>query len=146
MTFGEYKENEFINSDTELNQIEGVKELGSSLDEHFVNLLLFQSQLKIMHWGTESYAQHNAYGITYDSISDGLDTLVESYQGYHGRIDFGGNCEFISFSDVEPNSWLKAMMECLITLRGNIKESDLQNMLDELIKDVSKLMYLLTLK
>jgi hypothetical protein len=99
-----------------------------------------------MHWGTESYSQHKAYMKTYDSISDLLDELVESYQGYHGRIDFGNNCEFISFSDVEPNSWLKSMLECLTTLRENFKESDLQNLIDELIASVSKLMYLLTLK
>ena len=37
-------------------------------------------------------------------------------------------------------------MECLNTLRENSKESDLQNMIDELIAGVSKLMYLLTLK
>jgi hypothetical protein len=47
---------------------------------------------------------------------------------------------------VEPNSWLKTMMECLTTLRENVKESDLQNLIDELIAGVSKLMYLLTLK
>lgn len=141
MTFDEYKENGI-----DPTELQGVKQLGSSLDEHFINLLLFQAQLKIMHWGTESYSQHNAYGMTYDSVSDGLDALVESYQGYYGRIDFGNSCEFISFSDVEPNSWLKSMMECLTTLRENLKESDLQNMIDELISDVSKLMYLLTLK
>ena len=145
MTFGEYKGNGIGGTEEDF-QLQGVKQLGSSLDEHFINLLLFQSQLKIMHWGTESYSQHNAYGMTYDSLSDGLDALVESYQGYHGRIDFGNSCEFISFSDVEPNSWLKTMMECLTTLRENLKESDLQNMIDELISDVSKLMYLLTLK
>jgi hypothetical protein len=145
MTFDEYKENGIVNTEDD-SQLQGVKELGSSLDEHFINLLLFQTQLKIMHWGTESYSQHNAYGMTYDSISDGLDALVESYQGYHGRIDFGNNCELVSFADVEPNSWLKSMMECLHTLRENSKESDLQNMIDELIAGVSKLMYLLTLK
>ena len=145
MTFGEYKENGMEGTEED-SQLQGIKQLGSSLDEHFVNLLLFQAQLKIMHWGTESYSQHNAYGMTYDSVSDGLDALVESYQGYHGRIDFGNSCEFISFSDVEPNSWLKTMMECLTTLRENVKESDLQNLIDELIAGVSKLMYLLTLK
>jgi hypothetical protein len=145
MTFDEYKENGIVNTEDD-SQLQGVKELGSSLDEHFINLLLFQAQLKIMHWGTESYAQHKAYMKAYDSIDEGLDALVESYQGYHGRIDFGNNCEFISFSDVEPNSWLKSMLECLTTLRENFKESDLQNLIDELIASVSKLMYLLTLK
>ena len=75
MTFDEYKENGI-----DPTELQGVKQLGSSLDEHFINLLLFQAQLKIMHWGTESYSQHNAYGMTYDSVSDGLDALVESYQ------------------------------------------------------------------
>lgn len=145
MTFDEYKENGMEGTQPDLN-IQGVKQLGSSLDEYFVNILLFQSQLKIMHWGTESYSEHNAYEMTYNSISEGLDELVESYQGYHGRIDFGNSCEFISFGDVESNSWLKSMLECLKILRENIKESDLQNLIDELIASVSKLMYLLTLK
>lgn len=145
MTFGEYKENGMEGTEED-SQLQGIKQLGSSLDEHFVNLLLFQAQLKIMHWGTESYAQHKAYMKTYNSVDEGLDALVESYQGYHGRIDFGNSCEFISFSDVEPNSWLKSMMECLTTLRENFKESDLQNLTDELLANVSRLMYLLTLK
>jgi DNA-binding ferritin-like protein len=146
MTFDEFKD-----KGTELEMDLDIvsrktKSLGSSIDEHFVNLLLFQSQLKIMHWGTESYAQHKAYMKAYDSIDEGLDALVESYQGYHGRIDFGNNCEFISFSDVECESWLNSMLECLNSLRSELKESDLQNMIDELIAAVSKLKYLLTLK
>ena len=124
-----------------------ILDLGNkSISEHFVNLLLFQAQLRIMHWGTESYAQHIAYGETYESINDGLDSLVESYQGYHGRLDFGCNCEFISFKNVENDSWLGSMLECLNTLREVLKESDLQNLADELIASVSKLKYLLTLK
>jgi len=111
-----------------------------------VNLLGFQAQLKIMHWGTESYAEHNAYGMTYESIDDGLDALVESYQGYHGRLDFGTGCDFISFKDVEVNSWLGSMLECLNSLRQEFSESDLQNLTDELIASVSKLKYLLSLK
>lgn len=146
MTFDEFKD-----KGTELEMdldiiTRKTKSLGSSVDEHFVNLLLFQSQLKIMHWGTESYAEHNAFGSTYESIDGGLDALVESYQGYHGRIDFGSSCELISFKDVECDPWLNSMLECLNSLRGELKESDLQNMVDELIAAVSKLKYLLTLK
>ncbi len=146
MTFDEFKD-----KGTELEMDLDIvsrktKSLGSSIDEHFVNLLLFQSQLKIMHWGTESYAQHNAFGATYESVDEGLDALVESYQGYHGRIDFGCGCEFISFKNVECDSWLNSMLECLDNLRGMLKESDLQNLIDELIAAVSKLKYLLTLK
>ncbi len=148
MTFDEFKEKGTeLEMDLDMDMVSRkTKSLGSSVDEHFVNLLLFQSQLKIMHWGTESYAQHNAFGSTYESIDSGLDSLVESYQGYHGRIDFGNSCEFISFKDVECDSWLNSMLECLNSLREELKESDLQNMIDELIAAVSKLKYLLTLK
>lgn len=136
MTFDEFKGDP---------QIAKTKVL-SSVDDHFVNLLKFQMQLKVMHWGTESYAEHNAYGSTYGSIDEGLDALVESYQGYHGRVDFGCSCDLISFSKVQPNEWLDSMLVCLNTLRVELKESDLQNMIDELIAAVSKLKYLLTLK
>lgn len=148
MTFDEFKE-----KGTELEMDLGIdmisrktKSLSSSIDEHFVSLLIFQMQLKVMHWGTESYAQHNAYGSTYETVDDGLDALVESYQGYHGRIDFGTSCNLPGFNDVECGSWLDSILECLNSLRCELKESDLQNMTDELIASVSKLKYLLTLK
>lgn len=144
MTFKEYRTGE--NQEDLDMDIQMTRSLGKSIDEHFVSLLCFQSQLKIMHWGTDSYAQHKAYMKAYNSIDAGLDALVESYQGYHGLIDFGSSCEFISFSNVEVNSWLGSMLECLNTMRQEFKESDLQNLADELISGVSKLKYLLTLK
>ena len=148
MTFDEFKE-KGTELEMDLDMVtRKTKSLGSSsdIDDHFINLLLFQAQLKIMHWGTESYSEHKAYMKTYNSIDNGLDSLVESYQGYHGRIDFGCGCEFISFKNVECDSWLNSMLECLNTLREMVKESDLQNLIDELIAAVSKLKYLLTLK
>lgn len=144
MTFEEFKKGPVTDFHSEYKE-KNPKQF-KSVDEHFVNLLLFQAQLKVMHWGTESFSEHKAYGETYESIDEGLDSLVESYQGYHGRIDFGSNCEFISFKNVENESWLNSMIDCLKTLRENLSESDLQNMADELIASVSKLKYLLTLK
>lgn len=143
MSFKDFRSGE---GQPEIQNIEMTKSLGKSLDEYFVSLLTFQAQLKIMHWGTGSFAQHKAYGKTYDSVADGLDALVESYQGYHGLIDFGSSCEFISFQNVEVNSWLGSMLECLNTMRGEFQESDLQNLTDELISGISRLKYLLTLK
>ena len=144
MTFEDFKKGavEVSSQEYKDTSVSGKK----SIDENFVNLLLFQAQIKIMHWGTGSYAEHKAYGDTYESVDEGLDNLVESYQGYHGRIDFGGPFQFISFNDVDPDSWLDTMIGCLNSLREEFTESDLQNLTDELISDVSKLKYLLTLK
>lgn len=143
MSFNDF---EFDKNRLEKQEIEMTRSLGKDLDDSFVSLLIFQAQLKIMHWGTGSFAQHEAYGKTYASVDAGLDALVESYQGYHGLIDFGSSCEFISFQNVEVNSWLGSMLECLNTMRGEFQESDLQNLTDELISGISKLKYLLTLK
>jgi hypothetical protein len=146
MTFKEFKRETPQGDLGAETDIQMTKSLERSIDEYFVSLLCFQAQLKIMHWGTDSYSQHKAYMKTYDSVDAGLDALVESYQGYHGLIDFGSSCEFISFTNVEVNSWLESMIECLNTIRGKFKESDLQNLSDELITGISKLKYLLTLK
>lgn len=144
MTFEEFKKGVTPDSPTEYTEKNPKK--FRSVDEHFVNLLLFQTQLKVMHWGTESFSEHKAYGEIYESIDEGLDSLVESYQGYHGRIDFESTCELIGFRNVQTESWLNSILGCLKTLRDNFTESDLQNMADELIAGVSKLKYLLTLK
>lgn len=138
MTFDDYKNRG--------EEIEMTRSLGKSLDDHFSTILAFQIQLKVMHWGTDSYAEHKAYDKTYKSIQEGMDTLVESYQGYNGRIDFGCSMDVISFSNVDQDSWLRSIFECLNSMRSEIEQSDLQNQIDELIASVSKLKYLLSLK
>lgn len=40
----------------------------------------------IRHWKTDSYAQHKALGHYYDGVIDGLDKLVEAYQGAFGIV------------------------------------------------------------
>jgi len=166
MTFDEYKKNSGENSDPvdsqeskflTLDQLDKMdsdvdilsrktKSLESSIDEYFVTLMIFQMQLKVMHWGTESYSQHKAFMKTYDTVDGLLDDLIESYQGYHARIDFGCSCEIPSFSNVECDSWLNSITECLISLKNELQEGDLQNIVDEIMASVSKLKYLLTLK
>lgn len=166
MTFDEYRKNDnkksqpgdiegsrFLTFD-ELNTLSSdtdilsrkTKSLETSLDEYFVSLMVFQIQLKVMHWGTDSYSQHKAYGKIYEQIDENLDSLVESYQGYHGRIDFGCSCEIPSFNNVEVESWLTSIIECLTLLKEELKEPDLQNIIDEIMASVSKLRYLLSLK
>lgn len=40
----------------------------------------------IRHWKTDSYAQHKALGHYYDGVIDGLDKMVEAYQGAFGLV------------------------------------------------------------
>jgi hypothetical protein len=75
-----------------------------------------------------------------------MDTLVEAYQGYAGRIKFGGQYTMINYADVDAFAWLGGIEEMIKQLRETIEYSDVQNILDELLAAVSKFKYLLTLK
>jgi hypothetical protein len=119
---------------------------GGSLDENFRKLLEFQMQVKTFHWGTEIHAQHIASDITYGALNEIMDTLVEAYQGYVGRIKFGGQYTLLNYADVDAFSWLGGIEEVVKMLREQIEYSDVQNILDELQASISKFKYLLTLK
>ena len=41
----------------------------------------------LAHWKTKSYSQHMALGSLYDDIIDGIDGIVEAYQGIFGLVD-----------------------------------------------------------
>ena len=117
-----------------------------SLDDKFKSFVEFHVQLRAFHWATESFAQHNGAGLTYEAVDATLDALVESYQGYVGRIKFGGQYTLINYSDVDAFSWLGGIEEVVKSLRTQIEYPDVQNILDELQAAISKFKYLLTLK
>jgi hypothetical protein len=122
------------------------QDAGGSLDDHFRKILEFQVQTKVFHWGTESYAEHKASCKIFDGVNDALDRLVESYQGYVGRIKFAGQYTMIGYSEVDAFAWLNGIEETVKTLRTEIEYSDIQNLLDEIQAEISKFKYLLTLK
>jgi hypothetical protein len=119
---------------------------GGSLDDHFRKILEFQMQTKVFHWGTENFAEHKASCEIFDAINLTLDQLVEAYQGYVGRIKFGGQYTMINYADVDAFAWLGGIEEIVKILRTQIEYSDIQNILDEVQASISKFKYLLTLK
>lgn len=119
---------------------------GGSLDVNFQKLLEFQMQVKVFHWGTEIHSEHIASDITYVTLNEVMDSLVEAYQGYVGRIKFGGQYTLINYADVDAFSWLGGIEEIVKSLRTQIEYTDVQNILDELQAAISKFKYLLTLK
>jgi hypothetical protein len=140
MTFDEYKETGgMIPNELEVN----VKTLGASNDinDHFVNLLVFQSQLKIMHWGTESYAQHKAYMKAYDSIDEGLDALVESYQGRFGIVR-GFKQPMTIREDNDPIPYFEALRKYVEINKYNFTQTSyVQNQVDEIMSLIESTLY-----
>lgn len=118
---------------------------------NFVTILLqLQNQLRIYHWQTESYSAHKALGNAYESLDDLIDTFIEEFMGKYGKIRSEKGFEFslknIDESDI--NDAINTAIEFLSKdLQGILKEEDtnLLNVRDEILGELQKLKYLLTL-
>ena len=115
--------------------------------------LQIQSQMKILHWQTTSYAEHNAFGNFYDVMDGKIDFLIETIQGKYGRVMLGG-LDSITVSDygnLKLNIFIMDM-ETFFTTEifacglDMSKDSELENILHEIKAEIQKLKYLLTLK
>lgn len=116
------------------------------LIQFFIQL---QQQFRILHWETKSYARHKAYGEIYDSLDDLIDTFVETHMGKYGRPKFDTmNIELNAMKNVKVNDLINEAIDQLnnLTSELNEKDSDLLNIRDEMLGELNKLKYLLTLK
>ena len=111
-------------------------------------LLTLQNQLRIFHWQTESFAEHMAFGRTYDALDDLFDKLIETYSGKYGRPKFGG-VKSISFADYETlktETYLQTVDDYFVDLFMASQDAELANIRDEIRDSIQTLKYLLTLK
>jgi hypothetical protein len=115
-----------------------------------INLLMAQNQMKIFHWQTESYAQHKAFGKVYDNLSGLIDDFVEVCMGKHGRPSFQGefNIPLFDFNTVSDDDSVNSVVLFLLSfsqLYNPETDSDLLNIRDEMLAEMNRLKYLLTL-
>ena len=100
----------------------------------------------MMHLATYSFAQHKALEAFYSAVGDLIDSFVEAYQGkYANRISY------VSGFDVpeDPIDYLTYLKDEVATLRvvdGFPKDSELQNITDEIASLIDGTLYQLTLK
>ena len=118
-----------------------------------VKALQLQSQMKVLHWQTTSYAEHVAFGGFYDAADPLIDKLIEAIQGKYGRIMFGGidSIQVSDYSNLKINVFIYDMELFFgndIFLCGLNKAGDpeIENILHEIRAEIDKLKYLLTLK
>ena len=122
------------------------------MDKVVLNLLKLLNQLRIFHWQTDSYAQHQAFGSAYESLSELIDQLVEVHQGKYGKISYESPAalELANSEDLDAQSILTEVAGYLATnfteMHDPVKDTDCLNIRDEIIAQLNKLKYLLTLK
>lgn len=121
-------------------------------EELIIQFFTLQQQFKVLHWQTKSYARHKAYDDIYSSLGELIDDFVEIYMGKYGRVEFTngeGTINLKNTNTLQLNDFLKGNIEWLKSLNEKLKydnDSDLLNLRDEMMAEINKLRYLLTLK
>lgn len=117
-----------------------------SMESIAARLTYFHEQLHLLHWQTDSYAEHMALGGLYDYVHDFKDGLIEKLMGYSGRKITG-----MEMKPVVPTS-SHAVVTDLMEFAGQLKRygdmngyHDIGNLADSLSGEVAKTKYLLTL-
>jgi DNA-binding ferritin-like protein len=110
-----------------------------------------QNQLKILHWQTKGYSRHIAFGDVYDKFDDLIDTFVESSMGKYGRFtlnDESKNIKIKNLSEIELSTFIKETQNFLVKLSDNLDKNDVDLLAirDEMLIEINKLSYLLTLE
>jgi hypothetical protein len=121
------------------------------MDKIIISLIQMEQQLRIFHWQTKSYARHQAFGATYDTLSGLIDKYVEICMGKHDRFILDESCslELKNLQELKPIEFCNACCEMLIGISAILDpscDSDLMNIRDEMLAEVNKLKYLLTLQ
>lgn len=117
-----------------------------------VNFFLgLQSQLKINHWQTKGYARHQAFGGFYDAMDELIDKYVEEAMGKYGRFELDDETktiELLNLKDLDIKSFIKTLRDVFTQMTNHLDETDtnLLNIRDEMLGELNKLSYLLTLE
>lgn len=109
-------------------------------------LIQLEQQMRVLHWQTKSYARHNAYGQIYDALGDLIDKFAEVGMGKYGRFELD-TISVKNLDDLQLESYLEMMIKGLNAFNQEFaSDSDLLNLRDEILAEINKLKYLLTLK
>jgi len=112
------------------------------------HLLTIRNQVKLYHWQTGSFARHKATDDLTAALDLNIDAFVESYMGRYGRPKVSGNIKLHNFSESAAKAFVAKETEYLQTeLPKTIKkeDTDLLNLRDTILGDLTKVLYLFTL-
>jgi hypothetical protein len=114
-------------------------------------LLETQIQFKICHWQTKGYARHMAFGGIYNALDGLIDRFVEVHMGKYGRLELTESektLQIENLSELDLNGFIKILKTTLVSFDKELdkKDTDLLNIRDEILAEVNKLSYLLTLE
>ena len=95
----------------------------------------------IHHLTTDSYSQHVALGEFYDGIDDLTDRFIEAYQGKKSKIIFAEKALFLGENGLALVQYVCDSIESYRKMPGFPQDSELQNIVDELMDLVDSTKY-----
>lgn len=126
---------------------EMMKSTEMSLESVASKLTYFHEQLHLLHWTTQSYAEHMALGGLYDYVHDFKDGVIEKLMGYTGRrpasLTMAPLSSSMSASMVVAD--LISFAHDLKVWAGSNNYDDVENLAQSLSGEAAKVKYLLTL-
>ena len=115
-------------------------------------LFFFELQLatKIFHFQTFSYSNHKATDKLFEKLADLTDSFLEKYFGAFGRPTLRLNSS-VPVENMTKTKFLKMVDVADAYMRGPLdkmisKNTELQNIRDEILGELDQVKYLLTLK
>lgn len=110
------------------------------------------NQIRVFHWQTKSFAEHEALGKLYEALDGLVDEFVEVFSGRYGKVpraaelfkaearNYSSNADVMAYLD-EAASFLED------EVAGFLEESDTElfNIRDEMLANINKTKYLLGL-
>ena len=108
------------------------------------------TQIRLYHWKTKSFSRHKATDKYLQKIEPLVDAVIESLQGgRETRINDSFGSKFICLNDNTAMDYLK---RCRLWFEDrfprllNENETDVLNLRDEILANLTRLMYIFTLK
>ena len=121
----------------------------SSGGDIVTHLLGIRSQIKLYHWQTGSFARHKATDDLTTSLDTNIDAFVESYMGRYGRPTVRGSIALHNFSDSAAKAFVSKETKYLqaeLPKKIGKDDTDLLNLRDTILGDLTKVSYLFTLQ
>jgi hypothetical protein len=109
---------------------------------------MIRNQVKLYHWQTKQFSRHTATDALTTALDLNIDAFVESYMGRYGRPKVSGSIKLHNFSESAATAFVAKETKYLETdLPRTIgkTDTDLLNLRDTILAELTKVSYLFTL-
>ena len=128
--------------------VRSVRKGGDKGGDIVCHLLTIRNQIKLYHWQTKQFARHKATDDLTAALDLNIDAFVESYMGRYGRPTVSGGIKLHNFSEAAAKSFVAKetkYLETELPRKIGKTDTDLLNLRDTILGDLTKVSYLFTL-